>query len=41
VVDKVDRAIAEFGDLVPLTGEFADAKVIRSFGDVPDDLSAM
>jgi hypothetical protein len=24
----------------PATGNFSDAKVIRKFGDVPDDLSA-
>ncbi|MGY4325621.1 hypothetical protein ACVWWG_000035 [Bradyrhizobium sp. LB7.2] len=25
----------------PATGEFGDAKVIRKFGEVPDDLSAL
>ena len=25
----------------PATGEFGDAKLIRKFGDVPDDLSAL
>ncbi|WP_411781600.1 hypothetical protein [Bradyrhizobium sp. UFLA01-814] len=25
----------------PATGEFGDAKVIRKFGDVPGDLSAL
>jgi hypothetical protein len=25
----------------PATGDFSDAKVIRKFGDVPDDLSAL
>jgi len=25
----------------PTSGEFGDAKVIRRFGDVPDDLSAL
>jgi hypothetical protein len=25
----------------PATGEFGDAKVIRKFGDVPDDLSEL
>jgi hypothetical protein len=25
----------------PATGNFSDAKVIRKFGDVPDDLSAL
>ena len=25
----------------PATGDFGDAKVIRKFGDVPDDLSAL
>ena len=25
----------------PATGEFSDAKLIRKFGDVPDDLSAL
>jgi hypothetical protein len=25
----------------PATGEFKDATVLRSFGDVPDDLSAL
>jgi hypothetical protein len=25
----------------PATGDFSDAKVIRKFGDVPDDLSSL
>jgi hypothetical protein len=25
----------------PATGDFSDAKVIRKFGDVPDDLSLL
>jgi hypothetical protein len=25
----------------PATGDFSDAKVIRKFGDVPDDLSML
>ncbi|MCS3452651.1 MULTISPECIES: hypothetical protein [Bradyrhizobium] len=25
----------------PATGDFGDAKIIRKFGDVPDDLSAL
>ena len=25
----------------PATGDFGDAKLIRKFGDVPDDLSAL
>jgi hypothetical protein len=25
----------------PATGDFSDAKVIKKFGDVPDDLSAL
>jgi hypothetical protein len=25
----------------PATGDFSDTKVIRRFGDVPDDLSAL
>ena len=25
----------------PATGDFSDAKVIRKFGDVPDDLSGL
>jgi hypothetical protein len=25
----------------PATGDFSDAKLIRKFGDVPDDLSAL
>jgi hypothetical protein len=25
----------------PATGDFSDAKVIRKFGNVPDDLSAL
>jgi len=25
----------------PATGDFSDAKVLRKFGDVPDDLSAL
>ena len=32
-------AFSRTGD--PATGEFGDAKVIRRFGDVPDDLSAL
>ena len=32
-------AISRSGD--PATGEFGDATVIRKFGDVPDDLSAL
>jgi len=32
-------AFSRTGD--PATGEFSDAKVIRKFGDVPDDLSAL
>ena len=32
-------AFSRSGD--PATGEFRDAKVIRKFGDVPDDLSAL
>jgi hypothetical protein len=32
-------AFSRTGD--PATGEFGDAKVIRKFGDVPDDLSAL
>jgi hypothetical protein len=32
-------AFSRSGD--PATGDFGDAKVIRSFGDVPDDLSAL
>jgi hypothetical protein len=31
-------AFSRTGD--PATGDFSDAKVIRTFGDVPDDLSA-
>jgi hypothetical protein len=27
--------------VTPATGDFSDAKVIRKFGDVPDDLSAL
>jgi hypothetical protein len=30
-------AFSRTGD--PATGDFSDAKVIRKFGDVPDDLS--
>jgi len=26
---------------VPATGDFSDATVLRKFGDVPDDLSAL
>jgi len=36
-VDAV--AFSRTGD--PPTGDFSDAKVIRKFGDVPDDLSAL
>jgi len=32
-------AFSRTGD--PATGVFSDAKVIRKFGDVPDDLSAL
>jgi hypothetical protein len=32
-------AFSRTGD--PATGGFSDAKVIRKFGDVPDDLSAL
>jgi len=28
-------------DQIPATGDFSDARVIRKFGDVPDDLSAL
>jgi hypothetical protein len=31
-------AFSRTGD--PATGDFSDAKVIKKFGDVPDDLSA-
>jgi hypothetical protein len=32
-------AFSRTGD--PATGDFSDAKVIRKFGDLPDDLSAV
>jgi hypothetical protein len=32
-------AFSRTGD--PATGDFRDAKIIRKFGDVPDDLSAL
>jgi hypothetical protein len=32
-------AFSRTGD--PATGEFGDAKVIKKFGEVPDDLSAL
>ena len=32
-------AFSRCGD--PATGDFGDTKVIRKFGDVPDDLSAL
>jgi hypothetical protein len=32
-------AFSRTGD--PATGDFGDAQVIRKFGDVPDDLSAL
>jgi hypothetical protein len=32
-------AFSRTGD--PATGDFSDAKVIKKFGDVPDDLSAL
>jgi hypothetical protein len=35
----VGVAFSRTGD--PATGEFSDAQVIRKFGDVPDDLSAL
>jgi hypothetical protein len=32
-------AFSRTGD--PATGDFSDAKVMRKFGDVPDDLNAL
>jgi len=32
-------AFSRSGD--PATGDFSDAKLIRKFGDVPDDLSSL
>jgi hypothetical protein len=32
-------AFSRSGD--PATGDFGDAKLIRKFGDIPDDLSAL
>jgi hypothetical protein len=32
-------AFSRTGD--PATGDFSDAKVVKKFGDVPDDLSAL
>jgi hypothetical protein len=32
-------AFSRTGD--PATGDFGDAKIIKKFGDVPDDLSAL
>lgn len=32
-------AFSRTGD--PGTGDFGDAKIIRKFGDIPDDLSAL
>jgi hypothetical protein len=32
-------AFSRTGD--PATGDFSDAKVIKTFGEVPDDLSAL
>ena len=32
-------AFSHTGD--PATGDFSDAKVLKKFGDVPDDLSAL
>jgi hypothetical protein len=32
-------AFSRTGD--PATGDFSDAKVLKKFGDVPDDLSAL
>jgi hypothetical protein len=32
-------AFSRTGD--PATGDFSDAKVMKKFGDVPDDLSAL
>jgi hypothetical protein len=37
--EPLENAISRTGD--PATGDFNDAKVIRKFGDVPDDLSAL
>jgi hypothetical protein len=36
---KASVAFSRTGD--PATGDFSDAKVIKKFGDVPDDLSAL
>jgi hypothetical protein len=36
---NVAVAFSRTGD--PATGDFSDAKVIRKFGDVPDDLSTL
>jgi hypothetical protein len=36
---SVSIAASRTGD--PATGDFSDAKVIRKFGDVPDDLSSL
>ena len=27
--------------VIPATGDFSDAELIKKFGDVPDDLSAL
>lgn len=35
---SAQSALAALGD--PATGDFSDAKVIRKFGEVPDDLRA-
>ena len=32
-------AFSRIGD--PATGDFSDAKVLKKFGDVPDDLSRL
>ena len=38
-LSRKPSALSRNGD--PATGEFGDAKLIRKFGDVPDDLSAL
>jgi hypothetical protein len=41
VPDDVGRAVAFSSTGDPAMGNFSDAKVIRKFGNVPDDLSTL
>lgn len=41
ILDAYTGAVAFSRTGDPATGEFGDAKLVRKFGDVPDDLSAL